>query len=206
MRTYSARSLKSLTGIHPDLRRVIDRALQSSPVDFVVIEGLRTVERQRELVASGASKTMNSRHLTGHAVDLWPIDPQTGKAASARDERRLWALYRQLAPAVKAAAEAEGVALDWGGDWAKFPDGPHFELNRKAYPADGAEAKPLTRSRTIAGASLAAAGVTAQELAGQLQPLVGMSETVKTVFLCLTVAGLALVAYARWDDHRRGRL
>jgi len=79
-RKYSARSLKNLNGIHPDLRRVIDRALLDSPLDFVVIEGLRTKERQKQLVASGASKTMNSRHLTGHAVDLVPIGPN-GKGA-----------------------------------------------------------------------------------------------------------------------------
>ena len=126
MRKYSQRSLNSLRGIHPDLRRVIDRALQDSPLDFVVIEGLRTEERQRELVASGASRTMNSRHLTGHAVDLLPIGPN-GPAFD-------WPLYDQLGPAVKLAADKEGVALDWGGDWKSFRDGPHFELDRAAYP------------------------------------------------------------------------
>lgn len=126
MRKYSKRSLNNLRGIHPDLRRVIDRALQDSPLDFVVIEGLRTEERQRQLVASGASRTMNSRHLTGHAVDLMPIGPN-GPAFD-------WPLYDKLGPAVKEAAEKEGVALDWGGDWKSFRDGPHFELDRGAYP------------------------------------------------------------------------
>lgn len=126
MRKYSQRSLNNLRGIHPDLRRVIDRALQDSPLDFVVIEGLRTVERQKQLVAQGASRTMNSRHLTGHAVDLMPIGP-SGPAFD-------WPLYDQLGPAVKEAAEMEGVALDWGGDWKSFRDGPHFELDRAAYP------------------------------------------------------------------------
>jgi peptidoglycan LD-endopeptidase CwlK len=76
-RRFSNRSLNNLKGIHPDLRRVIDRALQDSPLDFVVIEGLRTLERQRQLVAAGASRTMNSRHLTGHAVDLMPMTART---------------------------------------------------------------------------------------------------------------------------------
>lgn len=125
-RQYSARSLKNLNGIHPDLRRVIDRALQDSSLDFVVIEGLRTRTRQRQLVASGASKTLDSRHITGHAVDLVPIGPN-GKAAFD------WPLYDRLGPAVKAAAKVEGVALDWGGDWTSFKDGPHFELDRKVY-------------------------------------------------------------------------
>jgi peptidoglycan L-alanyl-D-glutamate endopeptidase CwlK len=116
-----------MVGIHPDLRRVLDRALQDSPLDFSVIEGLRTLERQKQLVASGASQTLNSRHLTGHAVDLLPIGLD-GRGAFD------WPLYNRLGPAVKAAAEAEGVELDWGGDWKKFKDGPHFELDRAAYP------------------------------------------------------------------------
>ena len=126
MRRYSKRSLNNLKGIHPDLRRVIDRALRDSPLDFVVIEGLRTVERQKKLVASGASRTMNSRHITGHAVDLMPIGPN-GPAFD-------WPLYDKLGPAVKEAAQKEGVALDWGGDWKSFRDGPHFELDRALYP------------------------------------------------------------------------
>lgn len=140
MRKWSKRSLDSLRGIHPDLRRVMDRALQESPLDFTVIEGLRSVERQKQLVAQGASKTMNSRHITGHAVDLMPTGPD-GKGSFD------WGLYHQLAPAVKQAAKAEGVAIVWGGDWKSFRDGPHFELDRKAYPADGkftpADSRPV---------------------------------------------------------------
>ena len=131
---WSKRSLDNLNGIHPDLRRVMDRALRESPLGFTVIEGLRTEARQHELVAKGASRTMNSRHLTGHAVDLMPHGPN-GKGSFD------WSLYHRLAPAVKAAAKAEGVALVWGGDWKTFPDGPHFELDRKVYPAGA----PLTR-------------------------------------------------------------
>ena len=168
-RKYSARSLKNLSGIHPDLRRVIDRALQDSPLDFVVIEGLRTKERQKQLVASGASTIMNSRHLTGHAVDLVPIGPN-GKAAFD------WPLYDVLGPAVEKAAEDEGVVLVWGGRWRSFRDGPHFELDRKVYPEGDftSKAKPPnertspTQSTTIqasavqiasgAGAGIAAVG------------------------------------------------
>lgn len=127
-RRYSKRSLKNLRGIHPDLRRVIDRALQDSPLDFTVIEGLRSEDRQRQLVAEGSSWTMNSRHLTGHAVDLLPIG-HDGKAAFA------WPLYHKLGPAVEAAAKAEGVPITWGGRWSRLRDGPHFELKRDVYPA-----------------------------------------------------------------------
>jgi len=154
-RKFGSRSLKNMTGIHPDLRRVLDRALQDSPLDFSVIEGLRTLERQKQLVASGASQTLNSRHLTGHAVDLLPIGPN-GKGAFD------WPLYDKLGPAVKAAAEAEGVALDWGGDWKKFKDGPHFELDRAVYPAGEWETKakpPAPRESAAQSSTVQASAV-----------------------------------------------
>ena len=67
-----ARSLKNLEGVNPNLIKVVKRAIEISPVDFAVIEGVRTKARQAELVKKGASKTMNSRHITGHAVDIAP--------------------------------------------------------------------------------------------------------------------------------------
>ena len=120
-----ARSLKNLNGVHPDLVRVIKRAIELTPIDFSVIEGLRTVARQRELVAAGASKTMNSRHITGHAVDIAPY--VGGKV------RWDWPLFHQIAPAVKQAAMELGIPIVWGGDWKTFKDGPHFELERRVY-------------------------------------------------------------------------
>lgn len=123
---FSQRSIDNLKGVHPDLVAVMHRALEITPIDFVVIEGMRTVERQKQLVASGASKTMNSRHLTGHAVDIVPYVGGT--------IRWDWPLYDALAPAVKAAAKELGISIVWGGDWATFRDGPHFELDRKVYP------------------------------------------------------------------------
>lgn len=133
MRSWSKRSADNLQGIHPDLRKVMDRALTISPLDFTVIEGLRTVERQRELVSQGFSKTMRSRHLTGHAVDIWPIDPATKRLVSGRDPR-LWDFYDKLAPWVKKAAGEVGVPIEWGGDWRTFRDGPHFQLPWASYP------------------------------------------------------------------------
>lgn len=122
----SARSVQRLSGLHADLVAVVHRALPLSPVDFMVLEGLRTRERQKELVASGASKTMRSRHLTGHAVDL-------GAIVGGR-LRWDWPLYPRIADAMKAAALELNVALEWGGDWAGFRDGPHFQLSWQAYP------------------------------------------------------------------------
>jgi len=120
------RSIERLQGVHPDLVKVVERAIEMSPVDFTVLEGLRSPERQQTLVASGASQTLNSRHITGHAVDLgaW-VDNQVDWS---------WPLYHKIANAMKAAANELGVTIVWGGDWKTFKDGPHFELDRKYYP------------------------------------------------------------------------
>jgi peptidoglycan LD-endopeptidase CwlK len=122
----SQKSLSRLEGVHPDLMRVVNDAISTSKVDFAVTEGLRTIERQRELVAKGASKTMNSRHITGHAVDLAPIiDGQI---------RWDWPPFYDIAAAMKESADRLGVKIVWGGDWISFKDGPHFELARSQYP------------------------------------------------------------------------
>jgi len=121
----SARSRKAMEGVHSDLVRVVERAIQLTTVDFVVLEGRRTVERQKELFAQSATKTMNSRHLTGHAVDL---------AAWVGSVRWDWPLYNHIASAMKQAARELNVPVIWGGDWISFRDGPHFELDRRTYP------------------------------------------------------------------------
>lgn len=121
------KSLKRLEGVHPDLVKVVKLAAELSPLDFIVTEGLRTIERQKQLVAKGASQTMRSRHLTGHAVDL---------AAVIDSEIRWdWPLYDRLAHVMKAAADEYSVPIVWGGSWKTLKDGPHFELDRNVYPA-----------------------------------------------------------------------
>lgn len=119
------RSLVNLRGVHPDLVRVVKRAISESHIDFTVIEGLRTVKRQKELFAKGASHTMRSRHINGFAVD---IAPYVGGI------RWDWPLYLQLAPIIKAAAKAEKVVIEWGGDWTSLRDGPHWQLPARLYP------------------------------------------------------------------------
>lgn len=122
----SKRSLDRLQGVHPRLVAVVKEASALSPVDFMITEGMRTKARQAALVRAGASRTMNSRHLTGHAVDV---------AAMVEGQVRWdWPLYPRIAAAFKAAAARQGTAIIWGGDWASLRDGPHFELDRKAFP------------------------------------------------------------------------
>lgn len=149
--TFGKRSLANLAGVHPDLARLAREALRESPVDFVVIEGLRTVARQRELVASGASQTMASRHLGGFAIDC---------AAWVGEVRWDMGLYYQIAGAFQWASKATGVPVRWGGCWLRldttdkspnvlvaeyvasrraagrkaFIDSPHFELPSNVYP------------------------------------------------------------------------
>lgn len=131
MYSLGVRSKARLRGVHPDLVKVVERAIQITTVDFTVLEGVRDPLRQRKLVESGASQTMNSRHIPGadgfaKAVDLgaW-VDDQVDWS---------WPLYHQIAAAMKEAARQLGVAIVCGADWKKFPDGPHFELDRKEYP------------------------------------------------------------------------
>ncbi|WLQ15414.1 M15 family metallopeptidase [Hahella aquimaris] len=120
------RSKSRLVGLHPDLVKVVERAIQITPIDFTVLEGLRTTECQTELYKAGKSKTMRSRHLTGHAVDLGVLIN-----GSITWETRY---YQILADAVKQAAEELGIPIEWGGDFNGFFDGPHYQLPWKEYP------------------------------------------------------------------------
>ncbi len=145
--TLSSRSLENLKGVKPDIVKVVKRAIEITSIDFMVFEGLRTVERQRQLVNKGASRTMNSKHITGDAIDIIPI---IGGKPNFAD----WENFYPLAKAMQQAAEELGVYVRWGGMWARvnkkggepkqwvadyvaarkasglsaFIDGPHFEL------------------------------------------------------------------------------
>lgn len=134
-RAWSQRSLAALNGIHPDLRRVFDRVLHEAPFDIRITEGLRTLARQKSLVAAGASKTLKSRHITGHAVDVVPLVDLDRDGKLETEELYNWQLMHKLAPIVKQIAKEEKVEIEWGGDWQGFPDGPHYQLERTKYPA-----------------------------------------------------------------------
>ena len=115
-----------LESVHPDLVKLVERAIELTEVDFSVIEGLRTLTRQKALHLRGATTTLNSRHLSGHAVDL---------AAFVDGELSWdWDHYHKIAKAVKQAAKELDVDVEWGGDWKSFPDGPHWQLSWKRYP------------------------------------------------------------------------
>ena len=143
------RSKTNLIGVNPRLVRVVERAIALSKQDFSVIEGLRSVERQRQLVAEKKSQTMDSKHITGEAVDLAAF---TAGQVSWKLEQ-----YDEIADAMAQAARLEGVAVRWGAAWniadirrwsgsmedamnhyidqrrregkRPFIDAPHFELN-----------------------------------------------------------------------------
>jgi len=122
----SKKSRDRLAGVHSDLVKVVERAIEITEIDFAVLEGVRSKTRQEQLVKAGASQTMRSRHLTGHAVDLG--------AYVAGSVRWDWPLYHKLAVSVKQAASELQVPIEWGGDWTTFKDGPHWQLPWKDYP------------------------------------------------------------------------
>ena len=148
MYKLSQRSKDNLSGVKTELVAVVTTAIEHTSVDFGVIQGLRTLEQQKELVAKGASQTMKSKHLEGRAVDLMAYIGGRGS----------WELnvYDEIADAMKEAAIKVDVAVRWGAAWTvtdirewegtmeeamnsyidtrrgqgrrPFIDAPHFEL------------------------------------------------------------------------------
>lgn len=124
--TLSVGSLLKLKLVHPDLQEVVNAAIKNTAVEFIVTEGLRTTARQAELLKAGATTTMNSRHLDGHAVDVAAI---VGGSADWHPQ-----LYEKIAHAFLEEAAKLHIPITWGGSWLSFKDLCHFELNRKFYP------------------------------------------------------------------------
>jgi len=130
MFSLSKRSRDKLLGVHPDLIRVVQHAITITPVDFSVVEGLRSYWKPLEYFTTGKSKTMNSRHLTGHAADIVPLLDEKKDGNINAVDRYDQVAIRKLAPFIKKAAKSLGVPIEWGGDWQSFPDGPHWQLPR----------------------------------------------------------------------------
>ena len=121
---FSTRSEKYLETLHPDLQSVARRAIAISRVDFTIICGRRTLAEQRKLVAEGKSQTLQSRHLTGEALDFVPLDPDSGRGVFER------ALALEVAVAFMDAGQELGYPVKWGGMWQSFEDIPHIQLAR----------------------------------------------------------------------------
>lgn len=126
MYSFGSKSKERLKGVHPRLVQVMEEAIKSSPLDFSITEGVRTIEKQKELFSSGKSQTMRSRHLTGHAVDI----------AVLVDGKVTWdiAKYRIVTDHIKTVAKQLKIPLEFGIDWVSFIDGPHIQLPWKEYP------------------------------------------------------------------------
>lgn len=123
--SFGTKSSERLAQVHPDLQRVFNEAIKNSPLDFSITEGLRTIERQKELFSAGKSQTMRSRHLDGHAVDIGVLV----NGALNWDFNN----YQLVADHVKSVASKLGITIEWGGDWMSFKDGPHFQLPWSTY-------------------------------------------------------------------------
>lgn len=134
--TLNKTSIEKLAGVNADLVRVVHRAIQLTSQDFVVIEGLRTLERQKKLVASGASKTLNSNHIKGLAVDLAAVVSGT---VNWNEQ-----YYYAIADAMRAAAKELGVRVRWGGAWVVLND---TTASTQKLVADYAAAKSAAGAR-----------------------------------------------------------
>lgn len=123
----SQRDVQRLNGVHPNLIKVLRLAAEYTETPFMVVEGVRTVQKQEQYIKAGRSKTMNSLHLKqadgfSHAVDLCGTNRSTAFTIKTLTE---------ISKAVKLAADDLGIAIEWGGDWTTFKDYPHYQLKRK---------------------------------------------------------------------------
>lgn len=176
----TAKDNKILNEVHPDLQRVIRRAAMLTDVPFKVTEGMRTPAQQHENIKKGVSWTMQSRHLTGHAVDVAPYFDVDGDGDIDGKDMYAWPPYYKLAKIIKEAARIEGVAVEWGGDWKNKKDGPHWELSKKKYPSAsrGMPPSPKTEKQAQTETVVTAAGGTAGGVMLGVEPVVKAVEVV----------------------------
>jgi len=129
LRCEASRTQGNLSEVHPDLQAVARRAIElckERGLDFICTDGCRTFEEQRHFVSTGKSKTMNSRHLGGLAIDVAAF--KDGKCEYRwEDQKELWEVFLE-------AANELGIPIEWGGNWKTFKDTPHIQLSKEAYP------------------------------------------------------------------------
>ena len=127
MCVFSKRSLNNLIGVHPKMVQLMKEAINDTPIDFVITEGVRTAVRQHQLFKEGKSKcdgyTKKSNHQVkadgyGYAVDLYPLPIQYSNAKP----------YIELSKHIKSVANKLNIKIRWGGDWKSLVDRPHYEL------------------------------------------------------------------------------
>lgn len=142
MAGLSKRSLDNLEGVHPSLVQLIKSAIVDTPVDFTVVEGVRTTKKQQEYYAQGRTKPgkivtysdgiiKKSNHQIkadgyGHAVDLYPYFD--GKVQV--DHKDTIKKLKQISDHIKAKAKCMNINIVWGGNWKKPFDSPHFEIKK----------------------------------------------------------------------------
>lgn len=127
--SLNSRSLKALVGVHPDLVAVAKLAHDMAigkKLDFWITEGLRSVDRQKQLVAKGASATMRSRHITGDAFDFVPI--------IGGEPCWKWPAFWPLVDLFEKAGAKLDIGVECGARWERFPDGPHVQRPWDAKP------------------------------------------------------------------------
>lgn len=134
---FSDRSRRNLEGVKTDLVRLCERALELSPIDFGITQGMRSEEEQAILVSIGRSQTMNSRHLTGDAIDFAPY-----VSGSYRDE---WPFYYPIVDVFIQVAREARMTFIWGGAWGVL-------LGNVAVPNKAAETQAIYISRKLAEA------------------------------------------------------
>jgi peptidoglycan L-alanyl-D-glutamate endopeptidase CwlK len=144
--TFGSVSEAKLVGVHPDLVRLVRRALAFSHIDFGVHEGARTLEQQKEYLAKKLSTTLKSRHIPmpvkaggngfAHAIDVHPWVNGIARWDGP--------LFIEIDKAFDLASKELKIPYEWGGRWRSFPDGPHFQLPWNLYPPD----KPVILNQT----------------------------------------------------------
>lgn len=179
---FSRRSANLLSKVHEDLRKVARRALDLSPLDFGVTEGIRDINTQKMFVAEGKSSTLNSRHLTGHAIDFVPyIDGEIS-----------WdiAHCEIVAKAFKQASKELDIPIVWGGDW-RARDGVHIQLDWGAYPIEGQPVKTAKNSKTIWAAALAPIVTASPELLEKAMAIADSSVALGDIAKWIAIVGVA---------------
>jgi peptidoglycan L-alanyl-D-glutamate endopeptidase CwlK len=204
---FDERSKRNLVGVHPDLVRVIAETQVIPGCRLTIVEGLRDIATQEKYLKTGASKTLNSRHLTGHAADFAMYRDIDGDG-DLDFLKKVDPEYRAQAKLFKETAKRLGVDLEWGGDWSSIVDGMHLQLSWASYPLQE-KPKTVSNSKTIA-ASISGMGITvlpeivakASEMTGSVASFV-KEEWLVWIQIALTVCLFAFVANERRNLNRR---